>query len=159
MGHVVVSFFVGLLFAVGLGISGMTIPEKVIGFLDVTGGWDASLLFVMGGATTTYFLFYRIVRGSAPIFGADFRIPTRRQIDKRLLGGATLFGIGWGLAGICPGPALTSLPILSADILIFVASMVAGMYAFTAFERLRKRTTTSESRAQATSMRPWQEAN
>lgn len=130
-----IAFGVGLLFSVGLGISGMTQPAKVIGFLDFFGNWDASLAFVMVGAVVMYFIFFRVVRGTAPILTTHFEIPTHRQIDSRLVIGASLFGIGWGLAGFCPGPALVSLGNAASGVFVFVGSMVAGMYAFSAFDR------------------------
>lgn len=121
------AFLIGALFAVGLGISGMTLPERVLGFLDVTGGWDPTLLFVMGGATGVYFLFYRVLRRSSPLLGGVYRLPAARRIDQRLLAGAMVFGIGWGLAGYCPGPALTSLGGGVSGAFVMVAGMVGGM--------------------------------
>ena len=106
-----VAFVAGLIFALGLGISGMTLPQKVIGFLDVTGAWDYSLAFVMGGAVVVYGIAYQLVRRmEKPRYAAKFHLPTSRKIDWRLLLGAMLFGAGWGLGGFCPGPALVSLP-------------------------------------------------
>ena len=138
------AFIVGALFAVGLGISGMTQPRRVVGFLDFFGAWDGSLLFVMAGATTLYFIVYRVVRGSAPILSMNFHLPARHQIDARLIVGSAMFGVGWGLAGFCPGPALTSIGNAASSALIFVAAMVAGMYLFAAVDALvlRRRPTT-----------------
>jgi hypothetical protein len=133
------AFLVGVLFAIGLGISGMTQPEKIIGFLDLFGEWDASLLFVMLGAVLTYFVFYRLVRGRAPLLAPDFQLPTALRIDRRLLTGAALFGVGWGLAGFCPGPALASIGSGTGGVLLFVAAMLAGMYLYELVERLRRR--------------------
>lgn len=130
------AFFVGVLFAVGLGVSGMTQPEKVIGFLDFFGSWDATLMFVMGGAVVLYFFFFRFVRGYAPVLTAYFNLPTKTQIDPRLVIGSGMFGIGWGLAGFCPGPALTSMGNGATKVFIFVAAMIAGMYLFTLFDML-----------------------
>jgi uncharacterized membrane protein YedE/YeeE len=130
------AFIVGAIFAVGLGISGMTQPAKVIGFLDLFGSWDPTLMFVMIGAMVMYFVFYRVVRGHAPILSEHFRIPTSRQIDKRLVTGAAMFGVGWGLAGFCPGPGLASIGNGAPSVLIFVGAMVAGMYLFTITDRL-----------------------
>lgn len=122
------AFAAGALFAVGLGISGMTLPEKVIGFLDVTGDWDASLAFVMIGALSVHVVCSRLIlRRGTPISGGVFSIPTRKDIDGRLVAGAALFGLGWGLGGYCPGPVLTSVVTLTAAPLIFVAAMAAGM--------------------------------
>ena len=126
-----VAFAAGVLFAVGLGISGMTIPAKVIGFLDFFGDWDPSLVFVMGGAVAVYFIAFRMVRGAAaPIFADRFRLPSASVIDGRLLAGAALFGVGWGLAGYCPGPAITSVGAASLDAVMFCAAMLAGMALF-----------------------------
>lgn len=124
---IISAFLVGVVFALGLGISGMTQPEKVIGFLDFTGSWDASLMFVMGGAVMLYFLFFRVLRGERPMLAKRFRLPTRRTIDRRLVGGAALFGVGWALAGFCPGPAITSLGAGGGQALLFVAAMAGGM--------------------------------
>jgi len=119
----------GLLFGVGLGVSGMTQPAKVLAFLDVTGAWNPTLLFVMGGAVGIHFWAYRWVRTrSAPRLGGTFVLPTRTSIDLRLCGGAALFGVGWGLAGYCPGPALVSLASGTMPVLVFVASMLAGAW-------------------------------
>lgn len=135
-----VAFVTGLLFALGLGISGMTLPQKVIGFLDVTGAWDPSLAFVMGGAVGVYAIAYQITRRmEKPRYAAKFHLPTSKQIDWRLLLGAALFGAGWGLGGFCPGPALVSLPAGFAgtwDIVLFVLSMFVGMWGFRVFERV-----------------------
>jgi hypothetical protein len=142
-GQYAAAFAVGALFSLGLGISGMTLPEKVIGFLDITGDWDPSLAFVMGGAVLVYTIFFPLVtrRADRPRFAERFRIPTRTDLTPRLFVGAALFGAGWGLAGFCPGPALTSLASGSTDIFLFVGSMFGGMYLFrvfdTAVDRLR----------------------
>lgn len=123
-----VSFFaLGALFAIGLGISGMTQPAKVVGFLDLFGAWDPALMFVMGGAVMVNFVGYRLAVGRPhPLLAARFDIPTRRDIDWQLLAGATLFGAGWGLAGFCPGPALVALASGSVDVMVFVGAMFAG---------------------------------
>lgn len=121
----------GLLFGAGLAISGMTSPENVRGFLDFFGNWNPALAFVMGGAVVVHGLTYRWVRGrKSPIFEKSFAIPSRKDIDRRLVWGAALFGIGWGLGGYCPGPAITSLVTLSRDSLLFVGSMLGGMLLF-----------------------------
>lgn len=134
----------GAIFAVGLAISGMTQPAKVIAFLDFFGGaWDPSLALVMGGALTVYSIgFSRISKRAHPIFEGDFHLPTRRDVDARLLVGAALFGVGWGLGGFCPGPALTSIGAGFAgmqDVLVFVAAMAAGMMAVHAVDTARAR--------------------
>lgn len=131
------SFFaLGLLFAVGLGISGMTQPLKVLGFLDVFGAWDPALAFVMGGAVTVTFLGYRFVlKRAQPLLAPSFDLPTRRDIDLRLLGGAALFGLGWGIAGFCPGPAIVALAGGSLEVVVFVVAMFAGFVAKDVIDR------------------------
>jgi uncharacterized membrane protein YedE/YeeE len=122
------AFLCGALFAVGLGISGMTRPGKVLAFLDVGGAFDPSLAFVMLGAIVSHALLLRPVTARhAPLLMPRFALPTRRDIDGRLVTGAALFGIGWGLAGFCPGPALTALAGGHSEPLLFVAAMLAGM--------------------------------
>ena len=124
-----ISFLSGIVFALGLGISGMTRPIKVIGFLDFFGTWDASLAFVMVGAIAIYFFAYRMSRSMrAPLLGNEFSVPGRTDLDARLIVGAALFGAGWGLGGFCPGPAITSLASGSPAVVVVVASMVAGIY-------------------------------
>jgi len=125
------SFGCGIVFALGLGISGMTQPSKVIGFLDIAGAWDLSLALVMVGAIAVYFVAFRLIRSRpAPILTARFSIPTRNDIDPQLILGAAIFGVGWGLGGFCPGPAIASLASGAAPVAVFVASMVAGMYLY-----------------------------
>lgn len=125
------AFFLGLLFALGLGVAGMTRPAKIIAFLDVTGDWDPSLLLVMASATLVYFLSYRwITKRSAPLLAEKFSLPAAKRIDTRLLAGGMLFGIGWGLGGYCPGPALVALPGMAPITVVFVVSMLAGMLLF-----------------------------
>lgn len=123
------AFFFGVVFALGLGLSGMTQPEKVLGFLDVGGDWDPTLAFVMGGAVmVTLTVFPLILRRRASLFGERFVLPEKKDIDARLILGAILFGIGWGLAGYCPGPALVSLATLWVPVVVFVAAMGVGLY-------------------------------
>lgn len=118
----------GLLFALGLGISGMTLPSRVLGFLDVSGAWDPSLLFVMGTAIPVYALAHRLsLRARKPLLASAFPVWSRTQIDRSLLFGAVLFGIGWGISGICPGPALVNLGALAPGAALFVAAMLGGM--------------------------------
>jgi uncharacterized protein len=127
-GQAVISFFCGLLFSLGLGVSGMTQPEKVTAFLDFFGRWNPSLAFVMLGAILVYALGYRlVVRRPRPLWRSSFQIPTERKVDRPLLVGAAVFGAGWGLAGFCPGPALASVASFQRPPLIFVASMLVGM--------------------------------
>lgn len=126
---VLAGYLAGLLFGLGLAISGMTDPARVIGFLDVAGSWDPTLIFVLGGAVVTTFLGYRLVwRRPAPLLETRFQLPTRRDLDVRLLGGAAFFGIGWGLSGYCPGPAVASLPGLSWPLLMFLVAMMSGWW-------------------------------
>lgn len=118
----------GLIFGLGLLISGMANPAKVQNFLDLAGTFDPSLIFVMLGAVAVTFAGYRLaLRRPKPILGELFRIPTRTEIDAPLVAGAALFGIGWGLSGFCPGPAMTSIPLLAKGTLVFVPSMIAGI--------------------------------
>jgi uncharacterized membrane protein YedE/YeeE len=120
----------GLLFGLGLCISGMADPSIVLGFLDFAGAWNPALIFVMGGGVVTTFIGYRIVFGlRRPIFAEKFSLPTATDIDLPLIAGAAIFGIGWGLAGYCPGPALTSLASGRGEVILFVAAMVTGMIA------------------------------
>ncbi len=126
-----VSFLTGIVFALGLGISGMTQPSKVIGFLDFAGAWDASLAFVMIGAICVYFVAFRITRKMrSPVMAAQFSIPRKSDLDARLIIGAAIFGAGWGLGGFCPGPAITSLASGALPVFAFVASMGAGIYLY-----------------------------
>ncbi|MFW8594315.1 DUF6691 family protein [Cribrihabitans neustonicus] len=120
----------GLVFGLGLILSGMANPAKVLNFLDLFGTWDPSLAFVMGGAIAiTAPGFALLTRNlQKPLFDSQFRIPTRTDLDPKLLTGAALFGVGWGLGGFCPGPALTALPIGATGTLIFVPFMLAGMW-------------------------------
>ena len=121
-------FLSGLLFALGLGIAGMTQPEKVIAFLDVAGEWDPSLMFVMGGALAINMLLYRLTRRRpCPVYGPQFTAPRHRKITARLIIGAAIFGTGWGLSGYCPGPALVSTASGTVAILVFIIAMLAGM--------------------------------
>lgn len=122
-----ISFVVGFLFAIGLAIAGMTQPQRVIGFLDPW-NWDPSLLFVMFGALSVHAITYPLVRKKpSPLFDSKWHVPTRKDLSSRLILGSALFGIGWGLGGFCPGPAITSVASGDARALIFVASMLAGM--------------------------------
>lgn len=125
--QVVLSFGAGILFAVGLIVSQMVNPAKVLNFLDIAGEWDPTLAFVMGGAVLVTMPAFRFVlKRPHPIFGSKFYLPTRRDIDVRLLAGAVLFGIGWGISGLCPGPAITALASGLLPVLGFVVAMTAG---------------------------------
>lgn len=124
------SYAAGLLFGLGLAVSGMTDPARVLGFLDVAGAWDPTLMFVLGGAVVTTFIGYRLVlRRSTPLLGGVFQLPTKQELDAKLLGGAALFGIGWGLSGYCPGPAIASIGGLSLPLLAMLVTMVLGWFA------------------------------
>jgi uncharacterized membrane protein YedE/YeeE len=117
----------GLVFGLGLWISGMANPQKVLGFLDVTGRWDPSLAFVMAGAVAVTLIAFRpLLRRPAPFFAREFSVPNLRSIDAKLVAGSALFGAGWGIAGYCPGPGLTALASMSAEAGVFVAAMIAG---------------------------------
>jgi uncharacterized membrane protein YedE/YeeE len=120
----------GALFGAGLLLAGMTQPARVIGFLDITRAWDPTLAFVMGGAVTAYAVASRLVRWrrAEPWFDIAFHLPTRRDLDVRLLAGAAIFGVGWGLGGLCPGPALVAAGSGAAPMLGFVGAMLLGMF-------------------------------
>jgi hypothetical protein len=121
------AFGAGLLFGIGLWVSGMANPKKVLAFLDVAGNWDPSLLLVMAGAVAvTAAAFRPTLKRAAPLLEPKFVTPTRRDIDWPLLGGAAVFGAGWGIGGYCPGPALTALSNLTGEVFVFVAAMIAG---------------------------------
>lgn len=122
---------VGFIFALGLGVSGMTQPQKVIGFLDLFGNWDPSLIFVMIGAIVVHFVTYRLIRRRpSPLLVSKWQVPTKTDITVALVLGSFIFGIGWGLAGFCPGPALTSLGSFETKPVVFVLAMLVGMYVF-----------------------------
>ena len=128
MTRTLIAFFCGLLFGVGLIVAQMTNPEKIIGFLDVTGRWDPSLALVMLGATSVFAVAYRLAlcRG-APLFDAKFFLPQKTRLDKALVGGAIIFGLGWGLAGFCPGPAIVSGGFGEPRVWAFLAAMLVGI--------------------------------
>ncbi len=128
--RLVSTYLIGLIFGVGISISGMANPAKVLNFFDIAGTWDPSLVFVMGGAVVVAFFGYRIVlRRPAPVLDAKFHLPDNPRIDARLLGGSALFGIGWGIAGFCPGGALPALGTGQIDVFVFVAALIAGIFA------------------------------
>ena len=133
------SLLAGLVFGIGLILSGMANPAKVLGFLDLSGRWDPSLAFVMGGAVAVAAVaFFFARRRSVSLLGAAMKLPTARQIDRRLVMGSVLFGIGWGIAGFCPGPALVGLGMGEVKAVVFVAAMLAGMGLFELLERKRQ---------------------
>lgn len=128
MGRILAGLLSGAVFGAGLSISGLINPAKVTAFLDVAGNWDPSLALVMFAAVSVTTVGYRFVlRGARPLFEASFSLPTRRDIDRNLLIGAAVFGVGWGLGGVCPGPALAGLGFGAAETMGFVAAMLAGM--------------------------------
>lgn len=126
----------GVLFSFGLGISGMTKPSKVFGFLDLFGNWDPTLIFVMIGAIAVHLVSYQLIKKMpSPLLATKFQIPSKKEITPALITGAVLFGAGWGLAGYCPGPALVSLATLEFRTLLFVISMIVGMFLFQVLDR------------------------
>lgn len=132
----IVTFVVGFLFALGLGVSGMTQPQKVIGFLDLFGSWDPSLAFVMIGAIAVHALSYPLIlKKGKPLLDEKFFLPTKKEITPRLAVGAALFGVGWGLGGYCPGPAIVSLAAGGPSVLTFLGFMVLGMLVFKWMDR------------------------
>ncbi len=134
-----VAFLSGLVFGVGLCVSGMTQPTKVIGFLDVAGDWDPSLGLVMAGAIGVHAFAARWARSAAsPRLAPTFLTPTRTEIDASLVIGSLIFGVGWGLVGYCPGPALTSSATLAPGLFVFLGAMVVGMLGHTSLDKLRR---------------------
>lgn len=131
----IAALIVGIIFALGLGISGMTRPEKVIGFLNIFGSWDASLAFVMAGAIGVHAIAYRLIRRrSLPIFATQFYVPTSKELTPSLIVGAFIFGVGWALAGYCPGPAITALASFQTRPVMFVVAMILGMVIFRIYQ-------------------------
>ena len=123
------AFIIGLIFGVGISLSGMANPAKVLNFFDIAGTWDPSLALVMGGALATAFVGYRLVfRRPAPVLDGGFHLPTATVIDARLIGGSALFGVGWGISGFCPGGALPALGTGGGDVFAFVAALIAGLF-------------------------------
>jgi len=136
----VIAFGAGLVFGLGLLISGMADPAKVLGFLDIAGPWDPSLALVMGGAVGVAMVAFALARRrGTTLRGTPLQWPTARGVDARLVGGGVLFGIGWGLAGLCPGPALVLLGMGAPDAWLFAAAMLAGMAVFEGIEQWRRR--------------------
>lgn len=137
MRHILAAFASALIFGLGLGISGMTLPAKVIGFLDITGKWDPSLMAVMVGAILVHAVSYRLItKRSSPVLASEFKIPSKRNIDWKLVLGSAIFGAGWGLGGFCPGPALVGVVTGEPSVAIFVLSMVAGVYLYRFFDKI-----------------------
>ena len=136
MKRLAVAYVCGVLFAVGLGVSGMTHPSKILAFLDFTGAWDPSLAFVMASGVLVNAVFFRFAtRRGAPLLASSFALPERTAIDASLLAGAALFGVGWGLGGFCPGPAIVSVVTGATPVVAFVVAMLVAMGAFDAMEK------------------------
>ena len=131
MKRAIVAFICGLVFGAGLIVSQMSNPAKVFGFLDITGNWDPSLALVMGGAVAVFGVFYRLaLRQGTPLFAPRFNLPEKDGLDAPLMAGALIFGVGWGLAGFCPGPAIVSAAFGDSRVWAFVAAMIAGMLVY-----------------------------
>lgn len=136
MSLIIAAYVSALIFGLGLAISGMTLPSKVIGFLDVTGNWDPSLAFVMAGAIAVHSISFRLItKRASPILTNAFQVPTNRTIDSKLIIGSLIFGAGWGLGGFCPGPAIVVSVSGMPSVLTFVAFMVAGVYVHKVFNK------------------------
>lgn len=128
--QIFLTYLAGLIFGAGLCVSGMNRPEKVLGFLDIAGTWDPSLAFVMAGAISVAFFAFRLAATRYRAWlGDPIRLPTSTMVDRRLLAGSAIFGLGWGLAGVCPGPAIVDLGFLDPHAAVFVVAMLAGMMA------------------------------
>mgnify|MGYP001112256645 FL=1 len=139
--RLVLSYLIGLVFGVGISISGMANPAKVLNFFDIAGAWDPSLAFVMGGALIVTALGYRFVlKRPSPMLASSFQLPTRRDLDMPLIGGSAVFGIGWGIAGFCPGGALPALGTGRSEVFIFVAALLVGIIAAKALQSMSLRT-------------------
>ena len=133
-----ISFFSGIVFAIGLSISGMINPNKVKNFLNILGNWDYSLALVMVGAVGFNYFTFKYFKNKKPLCAPSHFLPNNNEIDKNLIIGSALFGTGWGLVGICPGPAIVNLVTLDHSLIIFVISMISGMVAFSFYEKLKK---------------------
>ena len=128
MSDKIISLVSGIIFGIGLVISGMTNPEKVIGFLSITHNWDASLIFVMGGGIITAGPFFYLMRNrQTSSLGNQIDLPKKQKLDKKIIIGASLFGVGWGLVGLCPGPAIAAMATFDPIIIVFLLSMAAGV--------------------------------
>lgn len=139
MKNALAALVVGFVFALGLGISGMTQPQKVIGFLDLFGNWDPSLIFVMVGAILVHFVTYKLIRRrNSPLLSTQWHVPTKKEITPALIVGSFIFGVGWALGGFCPGPAVTSLASFDIKVFQFVVSMLVGMFLFRQVDKVFK---------------------
>lgn len=138
--RVITSYLIGLVFGVGILISGMANPAKVLNFFDFAGTWDPSLAFVMGGALITTMIGYRVVlKRPVPILEEKFQLPTRRDLDRSLIAGSAVFGIGWGIAGFCPGGAIPAIGTGRSEVLLFMAALLAGILTARALQNRRAR--------------------
>ena len=135
--ELIIGFVSGLIFSIGLIISQMIDPQKLIGFLDILGNWDYSLVFVLGGAVGFNLITFRFIQKRKSLIGKDLCLPTNKAVDNKLLLGSVLFGIGWGLVGVCPGPALVNLVTFKSEIFILIGSILIGMFGFNFFEKKR----------------------
>jgi uncharacterized membrane protein YedE/YeeE len=139
-------YLIGVIFGTGIVLSGMANPAKVINFFDVAGTWDPSLAFVMGGALIVTGIGYRLVFGrERPLWEGRFNLPTARKLDARLIGGSAVFGVGWGIAGFCPGGALPAIGTGRSEVLIFTAAMLAGIFAARYLQSLSRPKATATS--------------
>ncbi|MEZ0373092.1 MAG: DUF6691 family protein [Candidatus Sericytochromatia bacterium] len=136
MNRSLIAFLAGSLFALGLAISGMVQPQKIVAFLDVFGKWDPTLMFVMVGAIGVHFVALRLIfKRSGPLLSKQFHLPANKSLSLPLVLGAALFGVGWGLGGYCPGPALTALPTAGINVWVLVAGMTAGILFYVLLQR------------------------
>ncbi|MFY0635705.1 MAG: YeeE/YedE family protein [Vannielia sp.] len=145
--HILI-YLIGLTFGLGISISGMANPAKVVNFFDVAGSWDPSLALVMGGALFVTFIGYRLLfrRAAAPLWAGSFSLPNTRQIDARLIGGSLLFGVGWGIAGFCPGGALPALGTGRVEVIVFVVALIAGILLARALQKATAQKTPKSAR-------------
>lgn len=135
---IVIAGLIGMIFGAGIALAGMINPAKIFNFFDFAGTWDPSLAFVMGGALIVTGIGYRLVwKRKAPIFDVAFHVPTRRDLDPALIGGSALFGLGWGIAGFCPGGAIPALGLGEPQAFIFVAAMLAGLWGMRAIRGVK----------------------
>lgn len=136
MKNAIVALVVGFLFAIGLGVAGMTQPQKIVGFLDLFGNWDPTLMFVMMGAIGVHIITYRVITNrKTPLLSLQWHIPNKKEITPALIGGSALFGVGWALGGYCPGPAMTSIAAFEYRPFLFVVSMFVGMFLFNLLDK------------------------
>ena len=139
-------YAIGLVFGLGISMSGMANPAKVLNFFDVFGTWDPSLMFVMGGAVVvTFFGYKRVLRRPGPLLETRFNLPATHQIDARLIGGSLVFGIGWGIAGFCPGGALPALGTGRYEVVVFVAALVVGIFIAKALQKATAKSKTARA--------------